>query len=44
MQKLDLQKIRLQIDAVDKQLATILEQRLELVLQVAEYKKLMECQ
>ena len=39
MQKLDLQKIRLQIDAVDKQLATILEQRLELVLQVAEYKK-----
>lgn len=39
MQKLDLQKIRLQIDVVDKQLATILEQRLELVLQVAEYKK-----
>lgn len=39
MQELDLQELRLQIDSVDKQLGKVLEQRLNLVLQVAEYKK-----
>lgn len=39
MEKLDLDNIRQQIDKVDHQLAAILEARLNLVLQVADYKK-----
>ena len=39
MEKLDLQKIRHDIDTVDKKLAQALEERLQLVLQVAEYKR-----
>ena len=39
MEKLDLYKIRQEIDQVDKQLAEVLEKRLQLVLKVAEYKQ-----
>lgn len=39
MEELDLGKIRESIDKVDKQLAQVLESRLGLVMQVAEYKK-----
>uniref|UniRef100_UPI0026F0E1D2 chorismate mutase n=1 Tax=Phascolarctobacterium succinatutens TaxID=626940 RepID=UPI0026F0E1D2 len=39
MQELDLEKIRQEIDKVDQQLADVLESRLQLVMQVAAYKK-----
>ena len=39
MAKLDLEKIRQDIDRVDRRLAQNLEERLQLVLQVAEYKR-----
>ena len=39
MAELDLEVIRKEIDKVDRQLAAILEARLGLVMQVAEYKK-----
>ena len=39
MEELDLGKIREEIDSVDKQLADVLEKRLQLVMQVARYKK-----
>ena len=39
MQELDLEKIRKEIDKVDQQLADVLESRLQLVMQVAAYKK-----
>ncbi|MBR4846922.1 MAG: chorismate mutase, partial [Phascolarctobacterium sp.] len=39
MAELDLEVIRQEIDKVDRQLAAILEARLGLVMQVAEYKK-----
>lgn len=39
MQELDLQEIRRQIDLVDRKLAEALTARLELVMQVAAYKK-----
>lgn len=39
MQELDLGAIREQIDKVDRQLAQVLEARLQLVMQVAAYKK-----
>ena len=38
--ELDLGAIRQQIDKVDRELAKVLEARLQLVMQVAEYKKL----
>lgn len=37
--ELDLEKIRLEIDKADKELARVLETRLDLVMQVAAYKK-----
>ena len=39
MQELELVQIRQQIDKLDKQLAAVLEERLQLVLDVAAYKK-----
>lgn len=39
MQELDLEMLRKEIDKVDAQLADILENRLQLVMQVAAYKK-----
>lgn len=39
MQDLDLETIRKEIDKMDKQLAEVLENRLQLVMQVAAYKK-----
>ena len=39
MQELDLEKIRQEIDKVDQQLADVLESRLQLVMQIAAYKK-----
>ena len=39
MAGLDLKKIRQEIDLVDRRLAQDLEKRLQLVLQVAEYKR-----
>lgn len=39
MQELDLELIRKEIDKADQQLAEVLEQRLQLVMQVAAYKK-----
>lgn len=39
MQEQDLEQIRVKIDAVDKELAKVLEQRLGLVMQIAAYKK-----
>lgn len=39
MQELDLDKLRQDIDRIDKQMAKVLEERLQVVLQVAEYKK-----
>lgn len=39
MAELDLEVIRKEIDKIDRQLAAILEARLDLVMQVAEYKK-----
>lgn len=39
MQELNLEEIRKQIDAADRKLAEVLTERLDLVLQVAEYKK-----
>ncbi len=38
MEEVDLNKIRQNIDLVDKKLAQALEERLQLVMQVAEYK------
>ena len=39
MQELDLETIRKDIDRMDQQLAEVLENRLQLVMQVAAYKK-----
>ena len=39
MQELDLELIRKEIDKADSQLAEVLEKRLQLVMQVAAYKK-----
>lgn len=39
MQELDLNQLRQNIDKLDKQLAAVLEERLKVVLQVADYKK-----
>ena len=39
MQELDLDKLRQHIDGLDKTLAKVLEDRLQVVLQVADYKK-----
>ena len=39
MEQMDLEKIRQEIDQVDRQLASVLEARLQLVLQVADYKQ-----
>lgn len=39
MQELDLEAIRKQIDSTDSQLAKVLEERMQLVMQVAAYKK-----
>ena len=38
MKNLDLQEIRKQIDQVDSQLAALIEQRMRLTADVAEYK------
>lgn len=39
MEKLDLQKIREDIDVIDRELARLFEKRMDIVLKVAEYKK-----
>lgn len=39
MEKLDLQKIREDIDIIDRELARLFEKRMDIVLKVAEYKK-----
>lgn len=39
MEKLDLNEIREEIDAIDKELAYLFEKRMNIVLKVAEYKK-----
>lgn len=39
MEKLDLQKIRKEIDIIDRELARLFEKRMDIVLKVAEYKK-----
>lgn len=39
MEKMDLEQLRQEIDKADSQLAEVLEQRLQLVMQVAAYKK-----
>lgn len=39
MEKLDLQKIREEIDIIDGELAHLFEKRMDIVLKVAEYKK-----
>lgn len=39
MEKLDLQKIREEIDVIDRELAHLFEKRMDIVLKVAEYKK-----
>lgn len=39
MEKLDLQKIREDIDIIDRELACLFEKRMDIVLKVAEYKK-----
>lgn len=39
MEKLDLQKIREEIDIIDRELAYLFEKRMDIVLKVAEYKR-----
>ena len=39
MEKLDLQKIREEIDIIDRELARLFEKRMDIVLKVAEYKR-----